>query len=130
MKRLITSIWGASAAVALLGSVAIAQEVTTTTTETTTVSGTVTEFVPARNVISIRTETAPEPVEYHWTEKTTIVGPGGKVITDRAILRSGVPATIHYSTVGDRRVVDRVVLSELPAGVEGEVRTETEVEVD
>jgi hypothetical protein len=54
---------------------------------------------------------AAPPVRYYYTKETTIVDPQGRAVTWSAI-RPDTPATVYYSTVGDRVVVRKIVLSQ------------------
>jgi len=55
-------------------------------------------------------------VRYYYTKDTTVVDPAGRIVTLSAI-RPDMPATVYYSTVGDRVVVRKVVLAAEPAPV-------------
>ena len=57
-----------------------------------------------------RTTAAAAPVRYYYTKDTTVVDPAGRVVSLSAI-RPDMPATVYYSTVGDRVVVRKVVLA-------------------
>ncbi len=57
-----------------------------------------------------RTASGAAPVRYYYTKDTTVVDPAGRVVTWSAI-RPDMPATVYYSTVGDRVVVRKVVLT-------------------
>jgi hypothetical protein len=77
-------------------------------TQTTTNSaGTISEFGP--ETIVIRSETAPEPLRYSYTKSTTYVDETGAPVTIETV-KSGLPVTVYYSEVGDRRVASRVVV--------------------
>jgi hypothetical protein len=77
-------------------------------TKTTTVTGTISDFAPTERIV-IRTENAAEPLAYTFAETTTFVDESGAPVAVD-VVRSGLPVTLHYSTVGDARVVDRVVV--------------------
>jgi len=111
---------GAISALAL--TTAVAQETTTVTRSTDPVTGTTTTesatttsvgtiaAAPASDYISFRTSTTAEPVKYYYTKRTTIVDPTGRTVEWSAV-RPDMPATVYYSTVGDRVVVRKVVLA-------------------
>jgi len=73
--------------------------------------GTVVSYTSGETMI-VRTEEAPEPVSYTWTEESVVIGADGKVIaTDvQTVLREDTPTRVHYRTVEGNRVVDRVVI--------------------
>src|SRR3989454_4453526 len=85
---------------------------TTTTQQTTTsAAGTIVTYTPDSDYITFRTAPDAAPVRYYYTKDTTILDPEGRVVTWSAI-RPDLPATIYYTTVGDRVVVRKVVLSQ------------------
>src|SRR5262249_14984639 len=92
----------------------------TTTTERTTTSsaGNIVTYTPDSDYFMFRTTSAATPVRYYYTKDTTVVDPAGRVVSLSAI-RPDMPATVYYSTVGDRVVVRKVVLTQpsRPAGV-------------
>ena len=110
---------GAACAAAL--SLALAQETTTSTTtnaatgtttsSTTTSTGTITAYTPDSDYITFRTAPDVPPVRYYYTKETSVVDPEGHIVTWSAI-RPDMPATVYYTTVGDRVVVRKVVLSQ------------------
>ena len=89
---------------------------TTTTQQTTTsTAGNIVTYTPDSDYFMFRTTSAPAPVRYYYTKDTAVVDPEGRVVTWSAV-RPDTPATVYYSTVGDRVVVRKVVLAQ-PAGV-------------
>jgi hypothetical protein len=115
------------ACAAALG-IALAQETTTTTTTadpvtgttttqatTTTSAGTIVTYTPDSDYFMFRTAPNVAPVRYYYTRDTAIVDPEGRTVSWSAI-RPDMPATIYYTTVGDRVLVRKVVLSQ-PAAV-------------
>ncbi len=107
---------------ATLGSTLAQTTVTTTTTDpatgttttqqtTTSAAGTIVTYTPDADYITFRTGPAAPPVRYYYTKETTIVDPQGRAVTWSAI-RPDTPATVYYSTVGDRVVVRKIVLSQ------------------
>jgi hypothetical protein len=115
--------------------VAIAQTTTTTTTTdpvtgttttqqaTTTTAGTIVTHTPDSDYIMFRPAPGAAPVRYYYTKDTTILDPEGHVVTWSAV-RPDVPATVYYTTVGDRVVVRKVVLAQ-PTIVKHEETTTT-----
>ena len=123
--------------VASLG-VALAQTSTTTTTTdpvtgtrtiqqtTTSSAGNIVTYTPDSDYFMFRTDSAAAPVRYYYTKDTTVVDPAGRVVSLSAI-RPDMPATVYYSTVGDRVVVRKVVLTrpQAPAVIKHEETTTT-----
>ena len=120
--RLVKILTAGMLCAAALG-LALAQQTTTTTTTdpvtgttttaqtTTSAAGTIVTNVPDSDYITFRTAPDVPPVRYYYTKETSIVDPGGRVVTWSAI-RPDMPATIYYTTVGDRVVVRKVVLAQ------------------
>jgi hypothetical protein len=106
---------------------ALAQSTTTTTTTdpvtgtsttqqtTTSAAGSIVTYTPDSDYFTFRTTSTAAPVRYYYTKETTVVDPSGRVVSLSAI-RPDMPATVYYSTVGDRVVVRKVVLTQ-PAPV-------------
>src|SRR5215813_9287998 len=123
--------------VASLG-VALAQTSTTTTTTnpvtgtstiqqtTTSSAGNIVTYTPDSDYFMFRTDSAAAPLRYYYTKDTTVVDPAGRVVSLSAI-RPDMPATVYYSTVGDRVVVRKVVLArpQAPAVIKHEETTTT-----
>ena len=115
--------------------VALAQTTTTTTTTdpvtgttttqqaTTSAAGTIVTHTPDSDYLMFRTAPDAAPVRYYYTKDTTILDPEGHVVTWSA-LRPDMPATVYYTTVGDRVVVRKVVLAQ-PVVVKHEETTTT-----
>jgi hypothetical protein len=118
--RLVKILTAGALCAAALGS-ALAQESTTTTTvdpvtgttttATTSTAGTITAYTPDSEYIMFRTAPDAAPVRYYYTKDTTIVDPEGHIVTWSAI-RPDVPATVYYTSVGDRVVVRKIVLAQ------------------
>jgi len=90
---------------------------TTTTQQTTTsAAGSIVTYTPDSDYFMFRTASGAAPVRYYYTKDTTVVDPAGRIVTLSAI-RPDMPATVYYSTVGDRVVVRKVVLAAGPAPV-------------
>jgi len=84
---------------------------TTTTQQTTGTAGNIVTYTPDSDYFTFRTAPAAVPVRYYYTKDTTVVDPAGRTVTWSAI-RPDMPATVYYSTVGDRVVVRKVVLAQ------------------
>jgi hypothetical protein len=119
--------------------VAMAQQTTTTTTSdpvtgttttrqtTTSAAGTIVTYTPDSDYITFRTGQSAAPVRYYYTKDTTVVDPAGHTVSWSAV-RPDMPATVYYSTVGDRVVVRKVVLAQPaqpPAVIKHEETTTT-----
>jgi hypothetical protein len=107
MKKILTPSLAAFAVGILLTAGSFAQTAVETTT-TTNNAGTISEFSP--DTIVIRSETAPEPLRYGYSKTTTYVDDSGQPVTLETV-RSGLPVTVYYTTVGDHRVANRVVVN-------------------
>ena len=117
-------------------SLAVAQTTTTTTTTdpvtgttttertTTSAAGTIVAYTPDSDYITFRRGPDAAPVRYYYTKDTTILDPEGHVVTWSAV-RPDMPATVYYTTVGDRVVVRKVVLAQPPAVIKHEETTTT-----
>ena len=130
MKQIrLTKILMASFLCAASLGVANAQTTTTTTTTdpvtgtsttqqtTTSAAGSIVTYTPDSDYFMFRTTSAAAPVRYYYTKDTTVVDPAGRVVSWSAV-RPDMPATVYYSTVGDRVVVLKVVLAQpRPTGV-------------
>ena len=115
--------------------VALAQTTTTTTTTdpvtgttttertTTSAAGTIVTYTPDSDYIMFRPAPDAAPIRYYYTKDTTILDPEGHVVTWSAV-RPDVPATVYYTTIGDRVVVRKVVLAQ-PVVVKHEETTTT-----
>jgi len=98
---------------------------TTTTQQTTTsTAGNIVTYTPDSDYFMFRTASASAPVRYYYTKDTTVIDPEGRTVTWSAI-RPDMPATVYYSTVGDRVVVRKVVLASQPAAVIKQEETTT-----
>ena len=116
--------------------IALAQTTTTTTTTdpvtgttttqqtTTSTAGNIVTYTPDSDYFMFRTTSALAPVRYYYTKDTTVVDPEGRVVTWSAV-RPDTPATVYYSTVGDRVVVRKVVLAQPAAVIKREETTTT-----
>ncbi|HJW37632.1 MAG TPA: hypothetical protein VJ420_03330 [Candidatus Udaeobacter sp.] len=132
----LTKILATGALCAVAVSMALAQTTTTTTTTdpvtgttttqqaTTTAAGTIVTYTPDSDYLMFRTASGAAPVRYYYTKETTIVDPEGRVVSWSAV-RPDMPATVYYSTVGDRVVVRKVVLAQPAAVIKREETTTT-----
>jgi hypothetical protein len=92
---------------------------TTTTQQTTTsAAGNIVTYTPDSDYFMFRTASGAAPVRYYYTKDTTVVDPSGQIVSLSAV-RPDMPATVYYSTVGDRVVVRKVLLTQSapPVGV-------------
>jgi hypothetical protein len=97
---------------------------TTTTQQTTTSSaGNIVTYTPDSDYFTFRTTPEAAPVRYYYTKETSVVDPEGRVVSLSAV-RPDMPATVYYTTVGDRVVVRKVVLAK-PVVVKHEETTTT-----
>lgn len=99
---------------AFTAATAFADDRTTATTTTTysTSTGTIGEYAPGSTFIL--KETA-GPVTYSYGDNVTYVTRGGVVLTPEQVsarIRVGIPATVHYAPMGERRVISRVVVDD------------------
>src|SRR6266513_4018172 len=124
LKKILAAVAIYAAAVGL----AVSQQTTTTTTTTDPVTGTTTTqqtttssagnivtYTPDSDYFTFRTAANAAPVRYYYTKDTTVADPEGRVVSLSAV-HPALPATIYYTTVGDRVVVRKVVLTQ-PATV-------------
>src|ERR1044071_6219592 len=139
MKQIrLTKILAASLACATSLGIAVAQTTTTTTATdpvtgttttqqtTTSTAGNIVTYTPDSDYFMFRTTSGADPVRYYYTKDTTVVDPAGRAVTWSAV-HPDTPATVYYSTVGDRVVVRKVVLAQpvQPATVIKETTTTT-----
>ena len=139
MKQIrLTKILAASMICAASLGVAFAQTSTTTTTTdpvtgttttqqtTTSAAGNIVTYTPDSDYFMFRTTSAAAPIRYYYTKDTTVVDPAGRTVNWSAV-RPDMPATVYYSTVGDRVVVRKVVLAQpqAPAVIKHEETTTT-----
>ena len=106
MKKLLIPVL----AVCASATFAVAQ--TTTTVQTTTSSGTITEYAPGTTFIM--KETA-GPVTYSYGPTVTYVTRGGKVLTEEDVktrVKVGAPVSVTYRTEGERRLIDRIEIDD------------------
>jgi hypothetical protein len=131
MKQIrLTKILAAGLVCAVSLELALAQTSTTTTTTdpvtgttttqqtTTSAAGNIVTYTPDSDYFMFRTASGAAPVRYYYTKDTTVVDPSGQIVSLSAV-RPDMPATVYYSTVGDRVVVRKVVLAQSvpPVGV-------------
>jgi len=95
---------------------------TTTESATTTSTGTIVTYAPDSDYITFRTAPA-APVRYYYTKDTTILDPEGHSVAWSTI-RPDIPATVYYTTVGDRVIVRKIVLAQ-PATIYKKEETTT-----
>lgn len=108
MKKIILTF----AAVCATTAFAVAQTTTTTTTTTTTGSGTITEYSPGETFI-VKESTG--PVTYSYGDSVAYVTKSGTTLTEADVksrIKVGVPVSVSYTTVEDKRVIDRVEIDD------------------
>lgn len=110
----------AAATIALSPSL-LAQTVVKETTATTSL-GTITEFSP--ETLIIRSETAPEPIRYHYSKTTTYVDETGAPVSIETV-KSGLPVTVYYVKEGDRMVASKVIVRKVAPAATVEKKTTT-----
>jgi hypothetical protein len=124
MKQIrLMKILAAGLASAASMAIAVAQTTTTTTTSdpatgttttqqtTTSTPGNIVTYTPNSDYFMFRTASGAPTVRYYYTKDTTVVDPEGRVVSWSAV-HPDMPATVYYSTVGDRVVVRKVVLTQ------------------
>ena len=121
MRRVILTAFAALAVAAVSASADMTKETTTTT-----YSGTVSSVSPTSSTIVMKTESAPAPQQYTYTEKTTWVDSAGNTVSRDAIQNQ--PVTIYTEKQGDQIVVTKVIAQKTvsaPATVEKKTTTTT-----
>jgi len=74
---------------------------------TTTSAGTISEFSPT--TIMIRSEPMASPVSYNYSKETTYVDETGAPVAIEMV-KSGLPVTVYYTTVGGQMVASKVIV--------------------
>ncbi len=90
----------------------VSTSTTTTTTKTTTGSGTLTEYTPGTTFI---VKESSGPVTYKYGNTVTYVTRSGKTISDADLatrIKIGNPVSVEYSSEGDTRIVNKVVIDD------------------
>jgi Tfp pilus assembly protein PilX len=80
--------------------------------ETTTATGTITEYSPGSTFVVKETS---GPVSYRYGEKVTYVTRSGKTLTDdevRARVKVGTPVNVWFSKEGNDRIINRVEIDD------------------
>jgi hypothetical protein len=101
MKKLMFSILGVTAAAVLAADVKV-----------TTSTGTIHEYAPGSTFVLKETS---GPVTYRYGKEVTYITKSGKRLSDdevRTRVKVGIPASVHYTTEGDDRVISRVELDD------------------
>jgi hypothetical protein len=120
MRRVMLTAFAALAVAAVSASADMTKETTTT------YSGTVSSVSPSSSTIVMKSESAPAPQQYTFTEKTTWVDSAGNTVSREAIQNQ--PVTIYTEKQGDQIVVTKVVSQKTmsaPATVEKKTTTTT-----
>jgi len=86
--------------------------------------GNIVTYTPDSDYFTFRTAANAAPVRYYYTKDTTVLDPEGRVV-NWSTIRPDLPATIYYTTMGDRVVVRKVVLSQPPTVIKREETTTT-----
>ncbi len=108
MNKAILSI----AAICASAAFAVAQTSSSTTTTTTTGMGTLTTYTPGSAFIVKETS---GPVTYSYGDKVVYVTKSGKTISEADLatrMKVGMPVSVGYTTVGDKRVISRVEIDD------------------
>jgi len=98
--------------VAICASAAFAMAQTTSTTTTTTGTGTLTTYTPGSAFIVKETS---GPVTYSYGDKVIYVTKSGKTLTESDLssrMKVGIPVSVGYTTVGEKRVISRVEIED------------------
>ena len=82
---------------------------TGTFVESKTETGTAANYQPARTLV-IRTDGSTTPAQYVLDARGSIVNKKGEFV--RTPIKPGTRVSVVYANVGDRRVVDHVVVEE------------------
>jgi len=90
-------------------------EESSTSVQTTTSAGTISEFGPKE--ILIRTEASPDPIRYSYTKTTTYVDENGAPVS-MAMVKSGLPVTVYYTKNGDQMVATKVIVRKTTTSTE------------
>jgi hypothetical protein len=107
MKKTVLSL-----ACALVATAAFAADEVVTSTTTTTSTGTLSEYTPGSTFV---VKESSGPVKYRYGKKVTYVTKSGKTLSDDEVktrIKVGSPVSVHYSTEGDARVVNRVEIDD------------------
>jgi hypothetical protein len=107
MKKTIFSL-----ACAMVATAAFAADEVVTSTTTTTSTGTLSEYSPGSAFV-VKEKSG--PVKYRYGKKVTYVTKSGKTLSDDEVktrIKVGSPVSVHYSTEGDARIVDRVEIDD------------------
>jgi len=95
---------------------------TTVETTTTTSAGTITDFGTGRMII--KTDSSPVPLNYLYSDTTTYVDENGAPVAV-AMVKSGLPVTVHYTRVGDTLTATKVIVRRAPLIEEKKTTTTT-----
>jgi hypothetical protein len=88
---------------------AVAQQTKTFDSNTVSDRGTITAYAPGSDYIAFQRDMDKTPERYYLTKNTTILDPGGRVVTWSA-LHSDLPATVYHEREGNRLVVRKILL--------------------
>ncbi len=88
---------------------AVAQQTRTFDSSTVSDTGTITAYAPGSDYIAFLSDMDTAPERYYLTKNTTILDPGGRVVTWSAI-RPDMPAIVYHEKQGDRVIVRKILL--------------------
>jgi hypothetical protein len=97
------------------------------TVTTTTYSGTVSEVSPSNSTIVLKSDSAPQTIEYVYNDKTVWLDAAGNQVTVEKVRHQ--PVTIYYKQDGDQMVVTKVV-TQKPRVIEKETTTTKTMEAE
>jgi len=121
------------AAVALLGLAVVSplsvradsddvKTTTTTTSNTVSSQGTISEFSP--DSFMIRSSASSAPVRYSYTKTTTYVDEAGNPVS-MEMVKSGAPVTVFYDRNGDQMIASKVIVRQAPVSTQRTTTTTT-----
>jgi hypothetical protein len=88
---------------------AVAQQTTTFDSNTVSDTGTITAYAPGSDYIAFQADMDKTPERFYLTKNTTILDPGGRVVTWSA-LGPNLPAIVYHEREGNRLVVRKILL--------------------
>jgi hypothetical protein len=143
MKTTIRILAGAAAITAaaafqplVFGQASVSQTTTSSdgssTTQTTTYDGTVSQFSPDGDTIVLQGQGSSQPMSYSYSKSTTIVDQNGNPV-DVSVVKTGIPVHVFYDRDGDRMIARKIVVQQsapAPAAVTTEKSTTTTTSQD
>ena len=113
---------GVSATTSTTGTTGVSAS-TTTSTSALDGTGVITAFTPGEYV-TVRTETAAEPVRYRYGKNVTIVDSTGATV-EPSLLRADLPVRYSYVKEGDAMVISKITVQKPVAEIRKETTTTT-----